>query len=92
MPMPPSGTTSESCDGSAANPSFFSIASGVLPSWDCSGSSRPPIAAIQLKPTHTLPWPIAALTSSMNQLPEPLGASGFIWLTSTSMAFGPRRR
>ena len=47
------------------------------------------MAAIQLKPTQTLPWPIAALTSSMNQLPEPFGASGFIWLTSTSMAFWP---
>ena len=36
------------------------------------------MAAIHWKPTQTLPWLIAALTSSMNQLLEPFGASGTI--------------
>jgi hypothetical protein len=89
MPMPPSGTKSASWVGSVANPSFSRISSRDLPSVDCFGSSSPPIAATQLKPTQTLPWATAALTSSMNQLPEPLGASGFISLTSTSIAFLP---
>ena len=47
------------------------------------------MAAIQLKPMHALPWAIAAFVSSMNQLPEPFAASGFISLTRTSMAFLP---
>ena len=38
---------------------------------------------------HALPWATAAFTSSMNQLPEPLAVSGFIWLTRTSIAFWP---
>jgi hypothetical protein len=78
-----------SCVGSVAKPSLSRICSRDSPSVDCFGSSSPPIAASQLKPMQTLPWAIAALTSSMNQLPEPLGASGFIWLTSTSIAFWP---
>ena len=47
------------------------------------------MAAIHCMPTQTLPWLIAALTSSMNQLLEPFGVSGTIWLTSTSIAFWP---
>ncbi len=47
------------------------------------------MAAIHWKPTHTLPWLIAALTSSMNQLLEPFGASGTMSLTRTSIAFLP---
>jgi hypothetical protein len=47
------------------------------------------MAASQLKPMQTLSCAIAAFTSSMNQLPEPFGASGFISLTRTSMALRP---
>ena len=88
--MPPSGTLSVSCFGSGAKASFLRIV--LLAScraWSSSGSSRPPIAAIHWNPTQTLPWLIAALTSSMNQLLEPFGVSGTISLTSTSIAFLP---
>ena len=47
------------------------------------------MAAIHWKPTQILPWLMAALTSSMNQLLEPFGVSGTIWLTRTSIAFLP---
>jgi hypothetical protein len=88
-PMPPSGTRSVTCLGSGAKASLSRISSLVLPSLELFGSSRPPIAAIHWKPTQTLPWLMAALTSSMNQLLEPFGVSGTIWLTSTSIAFLP---
>ena len=53
------------------------------------GSRSPPIAAIHWNPTQILPWLIAALTSSMNQLLEPFGVSGTMSLTSTFIAFLP---
>ena len=89
MPIPPSGTKSVSWLGSGAKPSTSSISSRVVPRVDCSGSSSPPLAAIHWKAMQAWPWATAALTSSMNQLPEPRAVSGFIWLTRTSMAFWP---